>query len=524
MSISLPPSAQSAATAAPVAERVLKSRSLTLVAAATAVVLASGCAQLQPPSPKPLQDSDIQAQLTLDRAAVQRDVQPLGAKLTLNEAIARALKYNLERRARMLEQALAAEQFDASRYDMLPKLLASAGYVARDSDRISRSTKLDGTPVGTDPLLSQSRNRALYGLELSWSVLDFGLARYSSEQAGDRLLAAAERRRKATHQLVQDTRVAFWRVASAQRLHDDVQASLKLADEAMADARQVEAEKLRSPLESLRFQRQLTENMRLLEAIEQELTTARFELAALINAPVMQQTTLAIDEEMPVGDPLALSPEAMEDLALAQNPELREQLYQRRIAATEARKVIARSYPNVSFNIGPRYDTDRYLVNNGWTEASVQLSYNLFNLLAVPAQKRAAEAGIALADQRRLAAHVATVAQVHVAREQLIGARRQFERADALWQLDDKITRQLTSREEAKAGSKLERVAAQTTAIVSLLRRYQALAQLHAAQSKLQATLGVDLLPDSSDDLSLEQIAAQLHTQLSAIPGTGAKP
>jgi outer membrane protein TolC len=489
-----------------------------VAAAAAAVVLASGCAQLQPPSPKPLQNSDIQAQVAQDRIAVQHDVQPLGVRLTLNEAIARALKYNLDRRARLLEQALAAEQFDASRYDMLPRLLASAGYTARDSDRISRSTKLDGTPVGTDPLLSQARNRALYGLEFSWSLLDFGLARYSSEQAADRLLTAAERRRKATHQLVQDTRVAFWRVASAQRLQDDVRAALELADEALVDARQAEAEKLRAPLESLRFQRQLTENMRLLEAIAQELTTARFELAALINAPVMQQTTLVIDDEMPTGNPLALSPEAMEDLALAQNPDLREQLYQRRIAATEARKVIARAYPNLSFSIGPRYDSDRYLVHNGWTEASAQISYNLFNLLSLPAQKRAAQAGIALADQRRLAAHVATVAQVHVAREQLMGARRQFERADALWQLDDKITRQLASREQAKAGSKLERVAAQTTAIVSLLRRYQALAQLHAAQSKLQATLGVDPLPASSDELSLAQIAAQVREQLAATP------
>lgn len=490
---------------------------VSAVAAAT-VLAVSGCAQLQPPQPKPLQANEIQSQLLQDREAVQRDVEPLTATLTLDEAIARALKYNLDRRARLLEQALAAQQFDASRYDLLPKLLASAGYTARDSDRISLSTNLDGVPTGAAPQLSQERRHLVSQLDLSWSLLDFSLAQYSSEQAADRVLAAAERRRKATHQLVQDVRVAFWRVASAQRLQSDVQDSLKLAEEALEDARKAEAERLRAPLESLRYQRQLTENMRLLESIQHELGTARFELAALINAPVMQQTTLAVDKEQPEGDPLAMSAEAMEDMALAQNPDLREQVYQRRIAATEARKVIARAYPNISFNAGPRYDTDKYLVNNGWAEAGVQVSYNVFNLLALPAQKRAAEAGIALADQRRLASHVATVAQVHVAREQLVGARQQFERADALWKLDDKITRQLASREQAQAGSKLERVAAQTTTIVSLLRRYQALAQVHAAQSKLQATLGVDLLPNSTDDMSLARIASELHTQLSATP------
>ena len=69
-------------------------------------------------------------------------------------------------------------------------------------------------------------------------------------------------------------------------------------------------------------------------------------------------------------------------------------------------------------------------------------------------------------------------------------------------------------REQAQAGSKLERVAAQTTTIVSLLRRYQALAQAHAATSRLQATLGIDPLPDSSDDLSLEQIREQVRNRL----------
>ncbi|MEY8877383.1 MAG: TolC family protein, partial [Leptothrix sp. (in: b-proteobacteria)] len=110
--------------------------------------------------------------------------------------------------------------------------------------------------------------------------------------------------------------------------------------------------------------------------------------------------------------------------------------------------------------------------------------------------------------------HVATVTQVHVAREQLAGARLQFKRAHALWTLDSKIMDQLLRREQAQAGSKLERVAAQTTTIVSLLRRYQALAQVHAATSRLQATLGIDPLPESSDDLTLDQLRAEVGSRL----------
>lgn len=481
-----------------------------LLALACAAALA-GCSQVPV---QPIPDADHAQRVKADRVAAQHEVPPLGQELRLDEAIARALKYNLDRRARQLEEALALQQWDASGYDALPKLVAAAGYSARDRDRVSRSTDAATGVQSLTPSISQSREHTLVSLDLSWSLLDFGLAHYNQQQAADRVLAAAERRRKATHLLVQDVRVAYWRAASAQRLQGEVKQAIALANEAMDDARKAEEEKLRSPLDSLRYQRQLTENMRLLESIESELATARFELAALINVPVVQQVKYSTDPSLGSLDLLSTSAEAMEEQALAQNADLREHAYQRRIAATEARKVLVRHFPNLSLNLGARYDTDRYLVEKNWAEAGIQTSFNFINLLALPAQQRAAEAGIALADQRRLAAHVAVVTQVHVAREQLGAARKQLERANALWVLDDKIMQQMLRREQAQAGPKLERVASQTTMIISLLRRYQALAQVHAATSRLQATLGVDPLPESSDDLSLEQLRSHVASRL----------
>lgn len=483
-----------------------------LTALALACALLAGCASAPP---APIEPTTLQDQMKADRAAVRADVPPVGQRLTLDEAIARALKYNLDRRARQMEEALALRQFDEVGYDRLPKLVAAAGYTTRDEERVARSTdSVTGAPSLANPSISQDRSHTLSSLTLSWSLLDYGLARYNVQQAGDRLLAAAERRRKATHLLVQDVRMAYWRAASAQTLRDEVRAALVLADEAMVDSRKAEQEKLRSPLDTMRYQRQLTENMRLLESIEQELVTARFELAALINAPIVQALTLAADEQPGAKDPLAVPAETMEEQALAQNADLREHLYQRRIAAVEARKVLARAYPNLTLSLGKMHDSDSYLVNPTWAEAGLTLSFNLLNAVAVPAQKRTAEASLALADQRRLAAHVALVAQVHIAREQLAGARRQFDRADALWQLDSRILEQTRKREEARAGSKLDRVAAQTTAIISQLRRYQALAQWHAAVSRLQATLGVDPMPESTDGLSLEQVRSLVRTRL----------
>ena len=48
------------------------------------------------------------------------------------------------------------------------------------------------------------------------------------------------------------------------------------------------------------------------------------------------------------------------------------------------------------------------------------------------------------------------------------------------------------------------------TAILSLLRRYQALAQVQGAEARLQSTLGVEPQIGSVDELNLAQLAEQI--------------
>jgi outer membrane protein TolC len=120
-------------------------------------------------------------------------------------------------------------------------------------------------------------------------LLDLGIGYYNSQQQANRVLIASERRRKAMHLLMQDVRSAYWRAASAQALQEKVQKTIEAAEDALRDARRVEQARLRNPLDSLRYQRQLLESLRLLESINQELSSAQIELAALINAPVAER-------------------------------------------------------------------------------------------------------------------------------------------------------------------------------------------------------------------------------------------
>jgi outer membrane protein TolC len=478
----------------------------TAVALAAALLSACGSVQVQP-----LTTEELQKQVALDRQAAVADVPPVVGKLPLDEAVARALKYNLERRTKLMEESLALSQRDASTFDMLPRMMANAGYSWRDAELITNSVdSVTGLPSLSHPFISSERNRPAADLGLTWNMLDFGLSYAASKQGADRVNIAAERRRKAMHVLIQDVRTAFWRTVSAQRLAADIRQTIALAEAALIDARNVEKERLRSPVDSLRYQRQLLENLRLLEGLDQELSSGRVELASLINAPLGQDFVVQEPANKTDASLLDIPVERMEELAVTRNADLREHFYNGRIALLEVRKTILRLFPNLSFNYELHYDTDQYLINNRWNQAGAHLSYNLMNLISGPAQKRLAEAGVKLADQRRITAQMSVLTQVHLARLQYQNAWHQYMRADQIWQADARIAEHVKNREVVEAQSKLEQVANSTTAIVSLLRRFQSLAQLEGAAGKMQATMGLEPQLGSVSELSLDQLTVEV--------------
>lgn len=471
-----------------------------------------GCASM---APEPVTPQQIAAVSAADRQQVHKDVEALQGPLTLEGAIARAIKYNLERRTRLMAEALAQGQLDASRYDALPKLVASAGYRERSNDLITRSKdSVTGQPSLANPYISSDRSAVTADLSFTWSLLDFGQSYYATKQNTDRVLIAAEHRRKALHTLVQDVRTAFWRAASAQTLRASVQAAIATGEEALGDSRQAEAERLRNPLDALRYQRQLLENMRLLEAIEQELSTARVELAALTQLPLAAPIEVAEPANAAGGAWQDVPVERLEELAIGNNPDLREAFYNARIASQETRRTLLKLFPGLSFSFGPKTSNDSYLIHQNWTEAGAQVSFNLLSLLSAPSQMKLADAGVALADQRRMAMQMAVLTQVHVARLQYRNALRQFERADAIWKVDEGIAGQLARRELVQTQGKLDRVVGQTAAILSQLRRYQALAQVQAAAGKLQATLGLEPVVADGGNLPLAELTQAVGSSL----------
>lgn len=467
-------------------------------------------------APSPIGVAEMDDELSRDRSLAYRDMEPIVGPISLEEAIARAIKYNLDHRISLMEQAVARGELDLSRYDMLPSLLAEAGYNTRSEPRLSRQENaLTGERIENDPAISADQSSGDFAMDLSWSLLDFGASYYQARQNGNRLLIASERRRRAMHLLIMDVQTAYWRAASAQELESQIKTTVNAARAAIDNARRAQRGNAKKPMEHLQQLQTLLRSLRDIQNVRQQLGAARVELAHLINAPVGQRLTLDPDlsvEIMP--EVLNQSMESLELVALFNNGDLKEPFYDVRNAALETRRSLLGLLPDLTLNWGPHHTTDSFTLSDTWNEGALALSYNLFNLFKVNDLRADVKAREELARMRRVAMQMNVVAQVHLAALQSKNAREQLEIAEELLSVERAIEGRMVGQHTAGTISQAELVRAQTAAMVAQLQRYQAVAGFYSAMGRLQASLGVELLIGSIHETSLGELKEKVKISL----------
>lgn len=462
--------------------------------------------------PEPLSREERSQAIAEDKVVLFDKQEPLSGPLTLYQAQARALRYNLDHRVKMMERAMSEGQSTIARFDLLPEVMASAGYRNRDNFNASSSRSMRTGRQSLETSTSQDRSRYLGDLVFRWNILDFGVGYFRAQQEGNKALIAEENRRKVSHNLMQDVRAAYWRAVGAQQMESVLQPVLDEARSALENARAAQKEGLQAPLESLRYQKSLVEIVRKLEGIQEQLKLARSELMRLVNLPPNQAFTLAAPagEQAFAVPKLALPMEQMESLALQMRPELREEMYQTRIGVAEIRKAMLRLLPGVEVNIGGHYDSNSYLLNQHFADWGTQIAKNVFEILSAPQAIGNAETQKALADSRRMAAHMAILTQVHLAQEQFDMASKQYGRAVELDDLNQQINRHIANSAANEASSPMERIRASVDAVLTLVQRYQAYSDVQAALGKMYVSLGFDPLPETVQSHDINALAQAL--------------
>ncbi|MCU1717248.1 TolC family protein [Pseudomonas sp. 5P_3.1_Bac2] len=466
----------------------------------------SGCAVTS----QPIERSVSEERARADLATMFKDQEPLSGPLTLHQAMARAVKYNLEARLKIMEEALAQRQLDLTRFDMLPRMALAAGYAGRDNVSASSSESIRTGTQSLEPSTSQDRDRGVADLTMVWNVLDFGVSYVSAKQQADQRLIVEERRRKVIHTITQDVRSAYWRAVAAERLLKQIDGLVGRIHTARDNSQNMAAQRLGDPVQVLSYQRALIEATRQLEEQRRTLALAKTELAALVNLPLNTDYSLVVGERYEVPE-FKADFAALEQQALASRPELREQDYQARISAAETRKAMLRMLPGLEFSLGGHYDSNSYLTNQSWADYGVKITWNLLHLLSAPAAIKVAEAGEDVAAARRQALSMAVLAQLYVANANYNEAVRQFRTSEELASLDSQIAEQLRNRYKTQNIGELELIQGELNSLQAQLKRDLAYAELRNAYAQLYVSSGSDPLPDTLADNNLQTIASALQ-------------
>ncbi|GAA0693091.1 hypothetical protein GCM10009104_20430 [Marinobacterium maritimum] len=481
-----------------------------LLATAIAAII-SGCSV----TPEAITHQSIEATAQADIQLLSQE-QAVESAISLEEAIARAVLNNRDKKLKALEAALAQGQIELVQHEMLPDLTASAGYSKRSEYAASASVSFtDGVPDALDPnpaySVSQDKERDTRDIAFTWNVLDFGLSYVRAKQHADRYLITKERERKVVHNITQDVRAAYWRAVSAERLLTKINPLIEQASSALQDSRQVETQRLRSPLEALYYQRELLDILRALQSLRQDLMGAKTELAGLMGLKPGAAFALSdVDNPSFAVPELSVELAQMEELALQQRPELVETHYQKRISAAETRAAMLNLLPGIHLTAGAYEDSNDYLLNQDWTSMGAQISWNLFDVFKIGAERRMAKTREALAEEQRLAASMAVLTQVHLSRIRYEQARKSFDLAGEYLNVAERISEQTRNAARMKRTSKLDLIRESLNAVLAELRRDVAYADLQNSYGRVYVTMGMDLLPEDYSDVALDELSDKI--------------
>lgn len=486
------------------------SKSIRRFALLPAVALLAACAV----KPEPVKTEDLVAMVSLDRQVIDANQEPMAGPLTLDEAMARAVLYNLDHRTRMMEEALALGQANLAKFDMLPVLAATAGFVSRDNFNASSSRSLETQRQSLEPSYSTDRDRRTADLRASWNILDFGVSYYQAVQQANNQLIAKMRQKKAMLRLLQQTRTAFWRAAAAQELRGDINRISLQVREAMRDLEKARNERMQTLASLLQFRRVLLDLLGQLEALDQALGQSELELKSLLNVDPTATIQLSLPQTWESLAPLGAPVEQLELLALQNSADIEEQVYSRRVDLAETRKALLRLLPGLEFSASHNVDSNSFLSNQTWNEVGVRLTWNIFRLLTINSQMEVADARENLSTVRRLAINMAVVSRLHISWRRYIDMVSQLSRSEDIEAVERDIAKLSEANVAADSGARIERIRSEVSALRAQLRRYEVYANAQDALGSLFQSLGLNPVPDNFRALGVQTLAKDLRANM----------
>lgn len=491
-------------------------RTKCVIYALPMIALLSACGSNQ----AALEPSEMRRTIAEDmRVAYPPDAQ--GGVLTLEMAIARGIKYNLDAKVAQMESYVAKREASLAGLDALPTASLTASRIGRNNPGGSSSRSLQTGVQSLEPSISTDQYRNTASLDASWNLLDAGLAIARARGASDREKVSMERRRKVFEDVVTAVYAAYWRAAAAQRLQPKIRELIAAAN---TETKKLDAAVKAGVIpfgDAKTLKGSLLDKRSALMTLQDRLLLAEAGLKALIALPPGARLRLDIsDTDWLEGRSLprlSRSDDALHAIALMHRPEMHEQFLNKSISARNVKLEIFSTFPGASAVLGAKHDANSFLANNDWVDWTFSLTQSITKLLTLPARYQRAKADQALTEKRRQALVAAVMTQVTLARLRFDYLKEFYAAATEV----DENSRQLARRAAgfAKTGmmGSPQRVVAEIDAAVTGANRLVAFGDAQEAYAQLVSSLGIDIWSGDGDGVALPEISSAVRRNLQAL-------
>jgi outer membrane protein TolC len=473
------------------------------------ILSVSGCI-----TPKALTQKDI-AQAGRERLAeFESRRQTLGDGISLPEAMSWAMERNLSLRAESLERAIAVQNRKLATAGMLPSIAAQAGYRWRDNVAASSSQNVTTGVQSLVPSTSSERTGITSQLEASWNVLDFGLAWVRARSEGDKVFIAEESRRRMSQQIALDVAYAWERAATFQRVEPTLRSIRLDVSRALAKLDRIEASGLTDKVGLLESRTSLLLVLKRMDAQVLQMDQARDELSRLLGLPAGEP--IRLDN----GDGAALLQMPQADLrawqyaALLNRPEVRQVLYAKRNAERNTYRRMLEQFPSLLIKFGTNYDSNQFLVNNQWEDASASLSLNLLKLATIPINHRLSKIEKEQAEIQAELQVAAVLSQVAIAHKAVVSSMRQACLGEELKKTSEQRLSLLDARYKMASLDELSLVRARVDDLLLTIEHDLGDLDAHHAMLLMMQSIGIGMWPEKisgSDDEKTQKIAKWLQ-------------
>jgi outer membrane protein, multidrug efflux system len=450
--------------------------------------IVAGCSVV----PDPLTSDDRSARSAADLKLIgQIEYVPV-EPITLNEAIARAVAFNLQRRVKQIEREIEDAELRTKSFEMLPSLDVDAARNATNERLSASDDRITGTASAG----------------MTWNILDLGVSYARAKQQADEVLIAREKERKALQDIIREVRTAYWRAAGAERLMGKVQAIARNIKVAMRESRAMEKSGANDVVKSVAYRREIVESVRQALTVQRELREARGALAEHLNirpGTPFKLATTTLASAMPV---LPMSLAEMEKHALENRPELRVEDYNERMSEWQAREALFDMLPGAKVTAGQNYSSDTFNLTPNWISTGFQLGMNIFDLFSGTSKMDEAEKRGELARQQRLAVTLAVMTQTHMAYIQFRNASQQMRLAREVARADRRLARLVASDTDFVNTDYFEAVRLATRELQSEADEHQSQVDLITAHSDVMHSIGLNVLPDNLHTDNIEKLTA----------------